>query len=72
MDPYGDHIVTYKHGPHTIRHHDRMLYMQNIIANEAGLKSHFEKTSLIADRKDRPIDVYSQCPVPARAPAWIL
>jgi hypothetical protein len=57
MDPYGDHVVTLKHGPHTIRCHDRMPYMQNIIANEAGLKSRLEKISLIASRKDRPADV---------------
>jgi hypothetical protein len=57
MDPYGDHAVTCKHGPHTIRRHDCMLYVQNIIANEAGLKSRLEKTGLIAGRKDRPDDV---------------
>jgi hypothetical protein len=57
MDPYGDHAVTCKHGPHTIRRHDRMLYVENIIANEAGLKSRLEKTSLIVDRKDHPVDV---------------
>ncbi|CAK9871789.1 unnamed protein product [Sphagnum jensenii] len=57
MDPYGDHIVTCKHRPHTIRRHDRMSYVQNIIADEVGLKSHLEKTSLIAGRKDRPTDV---------------
>jgi hypothetical protein len=34
-----------------------MSYVQNIIANEAGLKSRLEKTGLIADRKDRPVDV---------------
>jgi hypothetical protein len=57
MDPYGDHAVTYKHGLHIIRHHDRMPYVQNIIANEVGLKSRLEKTDLIIDRKDRPADV---------------
>jgi hypothetical protein len=57
MDPYGDHTVTCKHGPHIIRCHDRMPYVQNIIANEAGLKSRLEKTGLIAGRKDRPADV---------------
>jgi hypothetical protein len=57
MDPYGDHAVTYKHGPHTICQHDRMPYVQNIIANEVGLKSHLEKTGPIAGRKDRPINV---------------
>jgi hypothetical protein len=57
MDPYGDHAVTYKHGPHIIRHHDRMSYVQNIIANEAGLESHLEKTGLIAGHKDRLTDV---------------
>jgi hypothetical protein len=57
MDTYGDHAVTYKHRPHTICRHDRMSYMQNIIANEAGLKSRLEKTSLIASRKDRPTNV---------------
>jgi hypothetical protein len=34
-----------------------MPYVQNIIANEAGLKSRLEKTSLIAGRKDHPADV---------------
>jgi hypothetical protein len=53
MDPYGDHVVTYKHGPHTIRRHDRISYVQNIVVNEAGLKSRLEKTG----RKDRPADV---------------
>ncbi len=57
MDPYDDHAVTCKHGPHTIRRHDRMLFAQNIIANEAGFKSCLEKTDLIASRKDRPADV---------------
>jgi hypothetical protein len=57
MDPFDDHDVTYKHGPHIIRRHNRMPYMQNIIANEAGLKSHLEKTDLIAGCKDRPVDV---------------
>ncbi len=57
MDLYGDHAVTYKHRPHTIRHHDRMPYVQNIIANEAGLKSRLEKTGLIINRKDRPADI---------------
>jgi hypothetical protein len=57
MDPYGDHAVTCKHGPHTICHHDRMSYVQNIVANEAGLKSRLEKTSLIVGRKDRPSDI---------------
>jgi hypothetical protein len=51
MDPYGDHAVTCKHGPHTIRRHDRMPYVQNIITNEVGLKSHLEKTGLIVGRK---------------------
>jgi hypothetical protein len=59
MDPYSDHIVTCKHGPHIIRHHDRMPYVQNIIANEVGLKSRLEKTGLIAGRKDRLADVLS-------------
>jgi hypothetical protein len=27
MDPYDDHAVTCKHGPHTIRCHDRMPYV---------------------------------------------
>jgi hypothetical protein len=31
--------------------------VQNIIANEASLKSRIEKTGLIANRKDRPADV---------------
>ncbi len=31
--------------------------MHNIIANEAGLKSRLEKSSLIVGRKDRPADV---------------
>jgi hypothetical protein len=57
MDSYGEHAVTCKHGPHTIRHHDRMPYVQNIIANEAGLKSRLKKTGLIAGCKDRPTDV---------------
>jgi hypothetical protein len=57
MDPYGDHAVTCKHGLHIIRRHDRMPYVQNIIAIEAGLKSRLEKTGLIAGRKDRPVDV---------------
>jgi hypothetical protein len=39
IDPYNDHTVPNKHGPHTIRRHDRMPYVQNIIANEASLKS---------------------------------
>jgi hypothetical protein len=34
-----------------------MLYVQNIIANEAGLKSCLEKTGLIAGRKDFRADV---------------
>jgi hypothetical protein len=34
-----------------------MPYVQNIIANEAGLKSRLEKTGLIVGRKDRPADV---------------
>jgi hypothetical protein len=34
-----------------------MPYVQNIIANEAGLKSCLEKTGLIAGRKDRPLDI---------------
>jgi hypothetical protein len=57
MDSYGNHAVTCKHGLHIIRRHDRMPYVQNIIANEAGLKSCLEKTGLIAGRKDRPADV---------------
>jgi hypothetical protein len=57
MDPSGDHAVTCKHGPHTIRRHDRMLYVQNIVTNEAGLKSYLEKTGLIIGRKDRPTNV---------------
>jgi hypothetical protein len=57
MDSYGDHAVTCKHGLHIIRRHDHMPYVQNIIANEASLKSRLEKTGLIADRKDRPVDV---------------
>jgi hypothetical protein len=57
MDSYGNHTVTCKHGPHTIRHHDHMPYVQNIIANEAGLKSCLKKIGLIAGRKDRPTDV---------------
>jgi hypothetical protein len=57
MDPYGNHAVTCKHGPHTICRHDRMPYVQNIITNEAGLKSRLEKTGLIAGRKDRPANV---------------
>jgi hypothetical protein len=28
MDPYGDHAVTCKHGPHTIHRHDHMPYVQ--------------------------------------------
>jgi hypothetical protein len=57
MDPYDDHAVICKHGPHIICRHDHMPYVQNIIANEAGLKSRVKKTYLIADRKDRPADV---------------
>jgi hypothetical protein len=57
MDPYGDHAVTCKHGLHIIRCHDRMPYVQNIIANEASFKSRLEKTSLIVGRKDPPADV---------------
>ncbi len=57
MDPYSDHIVTCKHGPHTIRRHDRMSYVLNIVTNEAGLKSRLEKIGLITGRKDRPADV---------------
>jgi hypothetical protein len=57
MDPYDDHAVTYKVGPHTIRRHDRMPYMQNIIANEASFKSRLEKTGLIAGHKDRLVDI---------------
>ncbi|CAK9256716.1 unnamed protein product [Sphagnum jensenii] len=52
-----DHTVTYKHRPHTIRRHDRMPYVQNIITNEAGLMFCLEKTDLIASRKDRPADI---------------
>jgi hypothetical protein len=33
-----------------------MPYVQNFIANEAGLKSRLEKTDLIVGRKDRPAD----------------
>jgi hypothetical protein len=54
---YGDHVVTCKHGSHIIRRHDRMPYVQNIIANEAGLRSRFKKTDLIAGLKDRLVDV---------------
>ncbi len=57
MDLYDDHAVICKHGSHTIRRHDRMPYVQNIIANEASFKSRLEKTSLIAGHKDRPADV---------------
>jgi hypothetical protein len=57
MDPYGDHAVTCKHGLHTIRRHDHMPYVQNIIANEAGLKSRLQKTDLIVGRKDHPADI---------------
>jgi hypothetical protein len=57
MDPYGDHVVTCKHGLHSICRHDRMPYVQNIITNEAGLKSRLEKTGLIVGRKDRPTNV---------------
>jgi hypothetical protein len=57
MDPYSDHAMTCKHRPHTICRHDRMSYVQNIKANEAGFKSRLEKTSLIAGRKDYPTDV---------------
>jgi hypothetical protein len=57
MDPYDDHVVTCKHGSHIIRRHDRMPYVQNIIANEASLKSRLEKTGLIVGRKDRSADV---------------
>jgi hypothetical protein len=57
MDPFGDHAVTCKHGPHTIHRHDRMPFVQNIIANEAGLKSCLENTGLITGRKDCPADV---------------
>ncbi|CAK9876198.1 unnamed protein product [Sphagnum jensenii] len=56
MDLYDDHVVTCKHGPHTIHCHDRMSYVQNIIANEAGLKSHLEKIGLIVGRKDCHVD----------------
>jgi hypothetical protein len=57
MDPYDDHVVTCKHGPHTIRRHNHMSYVQNIIANEASLKSRLKKTGLIAGRKDCHADV---------------
>ncbi|CAK9231287.1 unnamed protein product [Sphagnum troendelagicum] len=57
MDSYGDHAVTCKHGLHTIRRHDRMPYVQNIIANETGLQSRLKKTGLIVGRKDRPVDI---------------
>ncbi|CAK9193849.1 unnamed protein product [Sphagnum troendelagicum] len=57
MDLYSDHTVTYKHRPHTIRRHDRMPYVQNIITNEASFKFCLEKTDLIASRKDRPADI---------------
>ncbi len=54
--PVCDHVVTCRHEPHTIRGHDKMQYVQNIITNEAGLKSHLEKTGLIVSSKDRPVD----------------
>jgi hypothetical protein len=57
MDPYDNHAVTCKHGLHTICRHDRMPYVQNIIANEVGLKSRLEKNGLITGRKDRPADI---------------
>jgi hypothetical protein len=57
MDPYGDHAVTCKHGPHTIHPHDRMPYVQNIITIEAGLESRLKKTGLITGCKDRPADI---------------
>jgi hypothetical protein len=57
MDLYGNHAVTCRQGPHAIRCHDRMSYVQNIIINEANLKSRLEKTGLIAGCKDRPADV---------------
>ncbi len=57
MDPYGNHAVTWKHGLCIIHCHDYMPYVQNIIANEASLKSRLEKTGLIVGRKDRPADV---------------
>ncbi len=50
-------IKKHKYGPHTIRRHDRMPYVQNIIANEASFKSHLKKIDLIAGRKDRPTNV---------------
>jgi hypothetical protein len=55
--PNSRRVVTCKHGPHTIHHHDRMLYVQKIIANEVGLKSRLEKTGLIVGHKDRPADI---------------
>jgi hypothetical protein len=57
IDPYGDHAVTYKRGSHIICRHNCMLYVQNIITNEAGLKSRFEKTGLIVGHKDRLANV---------------
>jgi hypothetical protein len=44
-------------GPHTIRRHDRMSYVQNIVTNEAGFKPRLKKTGLIAGRKGRPAEV---------------
>jgi hypothetical protein len=57
MDPYDDHTMTCRHMPHIIIRHDRMPYMQNIITNEAGLKSCLKKTDLIVGRKDHPVNV---------------
>jgi hypothetical protein len=57
MDPYDDHAVTCRHGPHTIHRHDRMPYVQNIIANDASFMSRLEKIGLIAGYKDRLADV---------------
>jgi hypothetical protein len=59
MDLYRDHAVTCKHRPHTIHRHDRMPYVQKIIANEASFESRLEKTEtgLIAGCKDRLADV---------------
>jgi hypothetical protein len=64
--------MTCKHGPHTIHRHDHMSYVQNIVANEAGLKSCLEKIGLIAGRKIIPLMSCSQCFVLARMPAWTL
>jgi hypothetical protein len=57
--------VTYKHGLHIIRHHNHMSYVQNIIANEAGLKSCLDKTGLIAGPRIVSLTSYYLCFVPA-------